>query len=244
MDIRAQIGRVDLEAQLSPIRGNFKRVKGDPSIMNLCIGDPYFKVPEIVSHAMVEAVQKGCTHYEDDTGMPALREAIIKSENALRGVSLHPYKNIVISSGGVNAVFSVYQSIVSPGDEVLLLNPVWVPFIQTAKMFNCKPVFVPTYFEDNFVPDWDQLEKLITKRTKMLVVISPGNPTGAVYGEDTMKMFLRICEKHGLWLLHDEAYRDIVFHGHQQASMTGLSDNAIAVRTLSKSHPMTGIHVS
>ncbi len=110
-------------------------------------------------------------------------------------------------------------------------------------MFNCKPVFVPTYFEDNFVPDWDQLEKLITKRTKMLVVISPGNPTGAVYGEDTMKMFLRICEKHGLWLLHDEAYRDIVFHGHQQASMTGLSDNAIAVRTLSKSHAMTGIRV-
>ncbi len=122
MDIRPELAEWIFEAQLSPIRETFKRVKGDPSIMNLCIGDPYFKVPEIVSHAMVEAVQKGCTHYEDDTGMPALREAIIKSENALRGVSLHLYKNIVISSGGVNAVFSVYQSIVSPGTRCCFLT--------------------------------------------------------------------------------------------------------------------------
>lgn len=228
---------------LSAIRETFKVVKEDPSIANLCIGDPSFSPPPAVIAAMHEGVERGLSHYENDAGSPKLRAAVIEHENALRRTALHSYDNVVITNGGVNGIYSFSRSVLNPGDDVLLLQPVWIAFIQITRLLNCNPILVPTHHENDFIPAQDVLEAHVTPRTKILVVISPGNPTGAVYDETTMLMLHNFCEKHGLWLLHDEAYRDIVFGPYPQASLVGKSDRVVGIRTLSKSHAMTGYRV-
>lgn len=231
------------DTTLSKIREVFKKVKDLPDVSNLCIGDPAGDPPAEVIEAYIRSIRENGMHYENDTGLPKLREAIAAYEGKLRNQSFHPYDNLVISNGGTNGIYSFSRAVLDPGDEVLLLDPVWIAFIQITRLLRCKPVMVPTKFENNFVPDPSDLKKLLTKRTKVLVVVSPSNPSGAVYNKDEMKMMLDFCIKHGIWLLHDEAYRDIVYGNHEQASFVGEYPNVVGVRTLSKSHNMAGARV-
>ncbi len=230
-------------SRLSPIRETFKRVKDDPAIANLCIGDPSFPPPAVALEATKRGLDDGLTHYENDAGSPVLREVIAQRESALRGVDFDPYRNLVVTAGGTNGIYSVSRAVLDPGDEVLLPEPIWIPFIQITRLLNCEPVMVPTRQETGFVPSSEDLEARLTSRTKMLIAVSPGNPTGAIYDSDTMARLVAFCEKHGLWLLHDEAYRDIVFGDYEQPSPVGRSDATIGVRTISKSHAMTGFRV-
>lgn len=231
------------DTTLSEIRETFKSVKDNSEIANLCIGDPAGSPPQKVIESYINAIRNGKTHYENDAGMPQLREAVVNYENELRGCNFHKYNNIVITNGGTNGIYSFSRAILDPGDEVLLLDPVWIAFIQITRLLRCKPVMVPTRYENNFVPTAEDLEKYLTPKTKAVVVISPSNPSGAVFEEKDLKPILDFCEKNSLWLLHDEAYRDIVFGGFQQSSYVGRSPNAVGVRTLSKSHNMTGFRV-
>lgn len=231
------------DTTLSKIREVFKKVKDRSDVVNLCIGDPSGDPPPEVIEAYIRSIRENGMHYENDAGLPRLREAIAEHESKLRNCEIHPYDNLVISSGGTNGIYSFSRSILDPGDEILLLDPVWIAFIQITRLLQCTPVMVPTKYENNFVPDEEDLKRLLTPRTKALVVVSPGNPTGAVYNDKDMKMMLDFCNKHGLWLLHDEAYRDIVFDDHEQASYVGRHPNVVGIRTLSKSHNMPGARV-
>jgi aspartate/methionine/tyrosine aminotransferase len=231
------------DTTLSSIRETFKAVKDDQEIINLCLGDPYGNPPPEVIDSYIRAIQDGKTHYENDAGMPRLREAIIAYENKIRGCNLHCYNNIVITNGGINGIYSFSRAILDPGDEVLLLDPTWVPFIQITHLLRCRPVLVPTKQENDFIPDIEELKRHLSPRTKALIVVSPGNPSGTVFGEDAMKSIVQFCEDYGLWLLHDEAYRDIIFDDLFQSSYVGHHENIVGVRTLSKSHNMTGFRV-
>lgn len=228
---------------LSSIRETFKSVKDDSNIVNLCIGDPNGAPPPKVIESYIRAIREGKTHYENDAGLPALREAVIQHENQLRSTHLHSYDNVVITNGGTNGIYSFSRAILDPGDEVLLLDPVWIAFIQITKLLGCKPVLVPTRSEDNFLPTIEELERYVTPKTKVLVIVSPSNPSGSVIEECDMKKLVEFCERKGIWLLHDEAYRDIVFDDWRQSSLVGHHPNVVGVRTLSKSHNMTGLRV-
>jgi aspartate/methionine/tyrosine aminotransferase len=239
----AKLANNPQRSRLSPIRETFKAVKDDASIANLCIGDPSFPPPPEALRAAEEALDAGQTHYENDAGNPVLRAVISEHESTLRGVEVDPYRNLVVTAGGTNGIYSISRAVLDPGDEVLLPEPIWIPFIQITRLLNCEPIMVPTTFEAGFIPSPESLEARLTERTKMLVVVSPGNPTGAVYDRDAMLELTRFCELHGIWLLHDEAYRDIVFGRQEQPSQVGHSQIAIGVRTVSKSHAMTGFRV-
>lgn len=232
-----------LQSELSPIRETFKRAKGDPTIADLCIGDPSFPPPPQAITSMKQALDRGATHYENDAGSPALRSLLAETESEMRGVSFDPYRHIVVVNGGTNGIYSISRAVLDPGDEVLLPNPIWIPFIQITRLLNCTPVMIPTSFESHYLPSIADLEARLTTRSKMVVAVSPGNPTGAIYDEKTMKELVEFCDAHELWLLHDEAYRDIVFGGYSQPSFVGKNRCVIGVRTLSKSHAMTGFRV-
>lgn len=241
--MRPELAANPMQSRLSPIRETFKFAKDHPDIANLCIGDPSFPPPPAVVAATRRALAEGQTHYENDAGRPSLRQLLAAHECGLRSASFDPYENLVVTNGGTNGIYSVSRAVLDPGDEVLLPEPIWIPFIEITRLLNCTPVFVPTRFEARFVPDRDVLESLVTPRTKLLIVVSPGNPTGAIYREEDIAWLVEFCEKRDIWMLHDEAYRDIVFGGRSQASRVGHSDNVIGVRTLSKSHAMTGFRV-
>jgi aspartate/methionine/tyrosine aminotransferase len=231
------------DTTLSSIRETFKKVKEDSSIINLCIGEPAGMPPKQVVDAYTQTIEQYGIHYANDAGMPALREMIALHEGQLKKSYFHPYDNLVISNGGTNGIYSVSRAILDPGDEVLLLDPVWIAFIQITRLLQCTPIMVPTYAENNFVPSLDDLKKLVSPKTKMLVVVSPANPSGTVFSKADMQMLLNFSEQQGIWLLHDEAYRDIIFDGFEHHSDTGHHLNAISVGTLSKSHNMTGARV-
>lgn len=231
------------DTTLSSIRETFKKVKEDSNIINLCIGDPDGNPPDAVVEAYCKAIMDKKTHYANDAGEPRLREIIADYENNLRGTAFHAYDNVVVSNGGVNGIYSFSRAVLDPGDEVLLLDPVWIAFIQITRLLRCKPVMVPTHHDNHFIPTLETLESLLTPRTKVLVVVSPGNPSGTVFDDLSMRNMVQFCEKHGLWLLHDEAYRDIIFSGHQQSSWVGHHPNVVGIRTLSKSHNMTGLRI-
>lgn len=228
---------------LSQIRETFKLVKDDKTVANLCIGDPSFSPPEVVTEALIRAVRDGFTHYENDAGLPALREAIVQDLSEREKATLDPYDHIVVTNGGINGIFSTFYSILEPGDEVILPEPIWIPFIQITRLLNCKTIFVPTRPEKNFVPSVEDIEKARSPRTKILVVVSPGNPTGCVYNPSSFSAIVDFCERNKLFLVHDQAYRDIVFEGVDQGSLVGHSRNVVGIRTLSKSHAMTGLRV-
>jgi aspartate/methionine/tyrosine aminotransferase len=238
-----QLASNPMESRLSPIREMFKQVKDDPSIANLCIGDPFMSPPAVVREAFKAAIDDGRTHYENDAGAPRLRELIAHREGVERGTVFHPYRNVVVTNGGTNGIYSVSRAVLDPGDEVLLPEPIWIPFIEITKLLNCTPVFVPTCYENHYLPTVADLEARVSARTKMIVVVSPGNPTGAVYDEHTLERIHDFCRRRGIWLLHDEAYKDIVFDSRRQHSLVGHSPNVVGVRTLSKSHAMTGFRV-
>ncbi|MFE5948167.1 pyridoxal phosphate-dependent aminotransferase [Streptomyces sp. NPDC056480] len=238
-----RLAKNPMESRLSPIRETFKAVKEDLSIANLCLGDPYVAPPDVVCEAFKKAIDDGRTHYENDAGAPRLRELIAERESAARGVAFHPYNHLVVTNGGTNGIYSISRAVLDPGDEVLLPEPIWIPFIEITRLLNCTPVFVPTQHEGNYLPSIEDLEARVTPKTKMVVVVSPGNPTGAVYDREKIDEIQKFCLRHGLWLLHDEAYKDIVFGDRQQHSLVGYAPNVIGVRTLSKSHAMTGFRV-
>lgn len=240
--MKPQFSSLD-DSVLSNIRETFKFVKDDSDIVNLCIGDPDGAPPPRVIESYIRAIREGKTHYENDAGLPSLRNAVAQHENQLRNTCLHAYDNVVITNGGTNGIYSFSRAVLDPGDEVLLLDPVWIAFIQITKLLGCKPVLVPTCRENNFLPSIEELEQYVTPRTKVLVIVSPSNPSGAVVEEYDMKKLVDFCERKGIWLLHDEAYRDIVFDDWRQSSLVGHHPNVVGVRTLSKSHNMTGLRV-
>src|SRR5579872_6104954 len=126
-----------MRSKLSPIRETFKFAKDNPQIANLCIGDPSFAPPAAVVAATRRALADGLTHYENDAGRPALRQLLAAHETELRKVNFDPYKNLVVTNGGTNGIYSVSRAILDPGDEVLLPNPIWIPFIEITRLLNC-----------------------------------------------------------------------------------------------------------
>jgi aspartate aminotransferase/aminotransferase len=227
----------------SPIRFILDRAAAYPDAIHLEIGQPDFGPPAHVIEAAVRAVREDYTGYTANAGMIELREAIVVKLARENNLHVTP-RNVMVTVGAMQAVYSTMTVLMNPGDEILLPDPGYGNFAMAAQLGHAEPRFYPTLPSRDFEPDMEALEGLVTERTRVLFINSPSNPTGAVYSEKIMRACLDFCRRHDLYLVSDETYDRLVFEGeHISPAQWDHEGRVVSIFTTSKSYAMTGWRV-
>jgi len=214
-----------------------------PGCIHLEVGQPDFKTPRHVLEAAAKAAMDGFTRYTPSAGIPELREAIARKVTEKNGFAVSP-KHVVVSPGAVCSIFTTLLALVEPGDEVLIPDPGWPNYMMQMGCLAATGVRYPLDAQNGFQIDFDALEKLVTPRTKLLLINTPGNPTGAVLPPDAVREILEFARRHDIFVLSDEVYEEILFEGVHTS--TGLYDIDCRVATVfgfSKTYAVTGLRV-
>jgi aspartate aminotransferase len=221
--------------EISGIRRMFE--SAPPNAVNLGLGEPDFDPPPAVVAALCNAVENGGNHYGPSAGLSALRDRI-----AQRYCDRDPRtvrENVIITASGSEALMTTALTLYDPGDEVLVPNPGFALYGPHARLAGATPVPYPLLEARRYQPDLDALERLVTPRTRAIVVNSPANPTGAMFPAATVEKIVAFAERHGLTIVSDEVYEEIVYEG-TFASFWGRSDRVVIVNSFSKTFAVTG----
>ncbi|MCK6583949.1 MAG: pyridoxal phosphate-dependent aminotransferase [Anaerolineales bacterium] len=218
---------------------------GGKNIIALQVGDPDFGTHPAIAEAALKAIQSGLTHYGPSRGFPELREAIaaklIRDEN----VAYDPASEILVTHGGIHAYYTGMQSILNPGDDVLIPDPSWATHSNMAIMLRGSVIRVPAPAENNFIPQFESWEKALTAKTRVIVLNYPSNPTGAYPSRKYLQKLQDFAKAHNLWIVSDEVYASL-FYGEKPtsaAAFDGAKERTLLVNSLSKSYAMTGWRV-
>ncbi|MGB9371456.1 MAG: pyridoxal phosphate-dependent aminotransferase [Halobacteriota archaeon] len=206
-------------------------------IISFSLGEPDFETPENIKRAAKTALDRGETHYTQGSGIPELREAIaerLKNENNL---DVGP-ADVLVTPGAKQAIFEAICTLIDEGDEVLLLDPAWVSYSAIVKFAGGKPVMVPVSEQDGYVPV--DLQSHMTRDTKLLILNTPCNPTGAVYGKNAIKTAAETAEDQGIFVLSDEVYEKIIYGAQHHSIGSLIPDRTITINGFSKAYAMTG----
>lgn len=216
--------------------------EGHP-IIHLEIGRPDFDTPQHIKDAAKRALDEGMVHYTSNYGTLELRQAIADKLQRENGVVVDPATEIIVTVGTNQAIAIAMLALIDPGDEVLIPDPSWLHYFYCVQMAGGIPIHVPVRAENQFHIDPADVRRAITPRTKMLVVNSPHNPTGAVLGKDTLQALARIAIENDLLVLSDEIYEKIIYDDashHSIASFPGMADRTLTANGFSKAYSMTG----
>ncbi len=211
-------------------------------VISLSLGEPDFNTPDDIKEAAKKAIDENYSFYPPVPGYNDLRKAIsekFEKENNLKYSS----EQIIVSAGGKHTLINILLSVVDPGDEVILLAPYWVSYLDQIIFCEGKPVIVQTKIESDFKVTPAQLEKAITPLTRVLIFNSPSNPTGMVYTREEMASIVSVIEKYPhILIISDEIYEHITFCGKHisMASFTSITDRVVTVNGVSKGYAMTG----
>lgn len=206
-------------------------------------GEPDFDTPEFIKEACIKAIEAGKTKYLPSAGLPALREALATHYAKRRGISYNA-SNFIVSPGGKFSCYLAIMSVVSPGDEVIIPAPYWVSYPEMVKLAGGTPVYVKATDAADFKVTVQQLESVCTPKTKLLILTSPSNPTGAVYSAQELKEIMDFAIARDILVMSDEIYSTLVYDGVEAISPASLSEEAkehtIVVSGFSKAFSMTG----
>jgi aspartate aminotransferase len=206
------------------------------------MGEPDFATPEHIKQAAIRALDENRTKYTATAGIAPLRQAICTWHAAQLGSSYQPAE-CVVNVGGKHALFNVVCSLINSGDEVVIPAPYWVSYPDIVKYAGGKPVFLHTQEADGFGVRAADLEKVLTPKTRMVIINSPSNPTGAVVAPQEFQKILALCRARGIWLLSDECYSHFVYGGAKPFSIASQPDSknhVIIIGSFSKTFAMTG----
>jgi len=222
------------------------RAAGAP-VIGYGAGEPDFPTPAPIVAAAVAAAEDPRNHrYSPAAGLPELREAIAAKTARDSGLEVAA-DQVVVTNGGKQAIYLAFQAVLDPGDEVLLPAPYWVTYPESVKLAGGVPVPIPTDEGTGFTVSLDALEAAVTERTKMLVFVSPSNPTGAVYPPAAVAEIGAWAAERGLWVLTDEIYEHLVYGGAAFTSLPvaapAAAERCIVVNGVSKTYAMTGWRV-
>jgi len=218
---------------------------GEPSdrIIDIGIGQPNFPTPDHIKAAAKRAIDENVTGYTPQPGFQDLRRAVAGKFQSENGVVVSP-DQVVVSCGGKHSLYNVIQCLVEPGDEVILLRPYWFANPPQVRYAGGRPVLVATQGEEGFHPDVEAIRAAVTDATKAIVINTPCNPTGAVYGLEALRQLADLAVERDLLVIADEVYERIVFDGAEHVSIAGLNaeiaSRTITVNSVSKTHAMTG----
>ena len=212
-------------------------------IFYLNIGDPVrfgFDTPAHIKHALKKAIDGGLNYYSPSEGLKELREAVVEKENHVNSAKVDPNK-VVITSGISEAILFLMGAIVNPGDEVLMPGPCYPPYLTYAKFFEGKPVTYRTVEDRGWSPDLLDIERKITHRTKLIVIVNPNNPCGSVYSRNDIARILELAASHNIPVAADEIYDRIIFDGNFSSVASVAKDvPVIGLNGFSKTYLMTG----
>ena len=211
-------------------------------IVNMTLGEPDFNTPDHVKAAACTALEENYTHYTPVGGSLSLREAISDKLQKENGLAYGPAE-ILVSNGAKQSLCNVVMALIDEGDEVIIPAPYWVSYPQMVLLAGGTPVYVDTGIEQGFKMTPEQLEKAITPRTRMLILCSPSNPTGAVYSKEELKALAAVVLRHeDLVVVSDEIYEHLNYVGAHAsiASFEGMRERTVIINGVSKAYAMTG----
>jgi len=212
-------------------------------VIHLEVGRPDFDTPDHIKQAAIRALNDGVVHYTSNYGLPSLRSAIADKLHRDNGLDFDPLSEIIVTAGANEAIFMALMSTLNPGDEVLVPDPSWLNYFHCISMAGGRVVSVPLREENGFKLDPEDVARAITPRTRMLIVVTPHNPTGAVLSKDDLKALASLACERNLLVLADEIYEKLVYDGaehHSIASLPGMWERTLTVNGFSKAYSMTG----
>jgi len=213
-------------------------------VLHLEVGEPDFQTPPHIVEAAARAAADGYTKYTPNRGLPSVVEAICEKLARRNGVAAEP-EHVVVTSGAVGAIMGALIALVEPGEGILLPDPGWPNYEMMAAVIGAHTVAYPLEAANGYEPDLERLADLAARPgAKAIVVNSPGNPTGAVWSRETIERVVEIASAHGLYVVSDEVYEEIVFEGEHVSPATFDEDGrVITVSGVSKTYAMTGWRV-
>jgi aspartate aminotransferase len=206
-------------------------------------GEPDFDTPEHIKAAAIAALETGFTKYTPSSGIPELRQAIAEKLELENGISYKP-SQIIVSTGAKHSCYNAVLATCQPGDEVVIPSPYWLSYPEMVRLAGAEPIFVQTKEENGWKITRDEFENAMTPRTKMIILNSPNNPTGAVYTREEIEGIAAVAAEEEILILSDEIYEKLVYDGHEHVSIASLGpefyDLTITVNGFSKAYAMTG----
>lgn len=209
-------------------------------------GDPDLPTPPHIVEAAALAIENGVDQMSDVSGLPELRRAIARKLARENGVAVDPAAGVVVTTGGQEGLFLLVQAILEPGDEILVPDPRYTSYDVAIQMAGAKMVSVPTEERDGFDLDPDEVERRITPRTRVLLLITPGNPTAGTITPTNLLRIAEIARKHDLLVISDEIYEKLLYDGTEHlsiGSLPGMAERTITLNGFSKTYCMTGWRV-
>ncbi|MBC8467127.1 MAG: pyridoxal phosphate-dependent aminotransferase [Candidatus Marinimicrobia bacterium] len=213
-------------------------------VINFSVGEPDFNTPSHIIAAGQKAMDDGFTKYTAGPGMIEFRKAICEKLKRENGITYEP-ADILVSNGEKQSLYNVCQALFDTGDEVVVFRPYWVSFPEFVRLADAEPVLVDTVAENNFEPDFDDLSNKITSNIKGVILNSPSNPTGGIWGEDAIVKLLRIAKENNWVVISDECYERLVYDGEFVSTeklnrQHKIGAVVITCLSLSKTYAMTG----
>jgi aspartate aminotransferase len=222
------------------------KAQGRP-VIGFGAGEPDFPTPAHIVEAAQKAASEVSNHrYSPTPGLANLREAIAKAATKDDGLEFKA-EEVVVTNGGKQAIFNTMATLINPGDEVLLQAPYWVTYPEAVQIFGGKPVVINSDETTNYKINVNDLEKAYTNKTKMLIFVSPSNPTGTVYTPQEVKEIGQWAKSKNIWVMTDEIYQHLIYEGSQFSSIVGLvpelKEKCVIVNGVAKTYAMTGWRV-
>ena len=226
------------------INALYKQMQADGiDVVGFGAGEPDFNTPDNIKAAGIAAIEENQTRYTPAAGLMPLRKAVCARMKEDLGLDYEP-SQVVVASGAKHSVYAAIMVCCDPGDEVVIAAPYWLSYSEMVRMAGAVPVEVIASKEQHFKITAEQLEAAITPKTKMFMLNSPSNPTGMVYTKEELEALAAVCEKHGIYVLADDIYYNLVYDGIEYTSIASVSpamkEQCIIVNGVSKTYAMTG----
>lgn len=217
--------------------------KAGIDVIGFGAGEPDFDTPVHIKQAAINSINKGFTKYTPASGIDELKEAIVEKFQRDNGL-IFDKTQIIVGCGAKHVLYNIFQAICNAGDEVIILKPYWVSYPEMIKLSGAVPVAVDTLEQDGFIPKPEKISSAVTSKTKVLVINSPNNPTGAVYPESILREIAAIAVKKDILVISDEVYEKMVYGDNKHISIASfneeIKERTIVVNAVSKTYAMTG----
>ncbi len=225
-------------------RVNSLKAQGE-KIIGLQTGDPDFPTHPGIQNVAMKALRGGWTHYGPSRGFLDVRQAVAAKLDRDNGVTYDPESEILMTHGGIHAYYIAMQSLINPGDDVLIPDPSYATHVNMAIMLRANAIRVPSLPENGFLPSIDAWERALTPNTRVMVINYPSNPTGVYPSYDYLKMLQDFASANHLWVVSDEVYENLYYEHHPicASKFFGAKDRTILIHSLSKTYAMTGWRV-
>ena len=243
MKLAARVSRITPSPTLAMTATAKAMAAQGVDVVDFSSGEPDFDTPEPVKAAAEAAIRAGFTKYTPSSGIDELRQAIADKLLAEQGLR-YEKAQILVSCGAKHSLYNVAEALLEAGDEIIIPTPYWVSYADQALLNDATPVLLPTKEDEDYAINPNKLQKLVTPRTKAIIVNSPCNPTGATYDKRTLEAIATIAVKHNLLIVSDEIYEKVLYDGATHISIATLgpevAERTVIINGVSKAYAMTG----